>query len=298
MAFQIATLAPVKWGTTVLAVTDVTVSPGISEQSITHSGGLSATIHTKSRSEQRVTFRVPFALAHATFGTAASVQTTFEVYSSKFADGVKAGATSHPAWKLVAGASAMAIITGYSVSQGGVLFADVEVAIISADGTTAPLEYSADNTLPTLASQPVLHTNGKCSVNGSVIPGTSGWSVTTGNSFQVPANDGDMYPTSIAVLEATPSLTVNHQDPIGVLDSIGMLGDTITADVVVYANSYVDNKVAKSNAVAITVGAGELSPNSISLAQGSVASTGILVSPLSSDGSTYPLTIATNATAP
>lgn len=294
MAYTLSSLAPAKWGTTVLPVADWSFSPGISQQSVTHSGNQYATITVKNRIEQRFTMRIPFAIAYATFGNVVSTNSTFEVYSTTFAGGIVGGSGVHGKWSASASCTAMAVITGYSVAQGGIMYADVEVVLLSNNGTANPVTFVSNATLPTLSAQPALHSMGPVKVNGSTVSGASSWSISTGKSFNIPSNDGDLYPTSAAVIDGTPTISVSHSDPIGVLTSLGIDGKT--DDCVVYARGYSSNVLASSGAVSVTVGTAELVPSAASVSQGALASSGFTAYPISSDGSTYPLTIDTNAT--
>lgn len=178
------------------------------------------------------------------------------------------------------------------------MYADVEIVMLSNDGEANPVTFVQNASLPTLSAQPALHTMGPVYVNGSALPGANSWSVSTGKSFTVPANDGDLFPTSAAVIDEVSTISVGHNDPLAALASIGLTGSSISADVVCYASGYSSGIVAKTGSVSVTIGTGDIRPSPMSLSQGSLASIGIDVSPISSNGTTYPLTISTSATIP
>jgi hypothetical protein len=298
----IYSLSPIKINSTVLAVENIGLPQDVAGTMHQHSGNEFPTLNAIYGANPKLTFRTPFAGAYALFGLSALACTTVEVYLAKFSSLVRAGTTSHPKLALAASASAYGHITGWSVNQDGILMADCELFYLSADGTTHPISApSLNQTLPSLASQPLLHTLGPVSFNGTVYGGLNQAACQLGQQVTVQRSDGCLYPYLAARTGAQPKLTGDHLDPIALLASavLGYVGTNITANVVQYYRAY-DSTTglnSGSNCVSVTIASGRVNPTAMEASQGAVAKTGFEVNGLSSS-STNPLVIATNASAP
>lgn len=301
MTATIRSLAPLKINSTVLPVTDVSVNPGNRMQSIPHSGHLQPTVIVQTGSTPTITCRAPILAAYNLIGFAALSVTVLEVQETKYAAGVVASGSVHTKWSLASSATAKAIITGWSVDQDGIAFADIEIACESADGTTHPLSRSDTTALLTLAdASPLLHTMGPVEIPAtSRVDGANSHGISTGLTFTTPGNDGDLYPQVVAVLTSQPSITGSYGDPVGLIGAItnDLAGDDKTC-VTHFRQVDGTTGLASATTLSITTSVSRIIPTTISYGQGSVASAGFECQAVSSDGSTHPFTVNTGDTAP
>lgn len=300
MSATIYSLSPVNINTTVLPVENITLPHDVLSTLHQHSGNEFPTLAASPGANPKLTFRTPFVGAYNLFGLSALKVTALDVYLAKFINLVRGGAASHPKLSLASSAIGYAHITGWSVNQDGILMADCEIYYLSADGQTHPIaSVAANQSLPSLASQPVLHTLGPISVNGTVYGGHSQSSVQMGQQAVVNRTDGDLYPRVCARTGAQPRLTGDHMDPIALNGALGYQGANISSNVIVYYRAYdpTTGLNSSSNSVSVTIGSGRIHPATMDVAQGSVAKLPYEVLCLSSS-STNPLAISTSATAP
>jgi hypothetical protein len=301
MPATIYSMAPAKFGTTVIPVERIGFSAGVIANPHQHSGNEYPTLVSIPGASPRITLTVPWRAAYDTLGLSINVLTAFEIYLAKFASLIRSASSVHTKWALTASCTAAAQITGASVNQDGILMAEVEVVPLSNDGTSHPLTRTDNNALPTLASQPVLHGLGPVSINGTVVPGLQSGGVDLGQRLDVQRTDGALYPIVAARIDASPKLSATHADPVGMYAQLGsLLGANITSNVVAYFRQYsattgvIDTG---STAVSITVASGRVVPLEVSVGHGQVATIGLEVHGLSSS-STHPFAVSVSATAP
>lgn len=294
----ISSAAPVKLNSTVLAATNIGLPTAIAQEAFQHSGNLFPSVVAVSGAIPRVTFQTPLKDALATIGTTQLALTTFELYLALFSASTyaKLGSSSHPKW---ATSTACAYITGWSVNHGGIAMASVEVIPLSADGSTHPLTRTNSTTLPSLGSEPLLHTMGPLSVNGTVITGMDSVSVQLNPTITPLVTDGDLYPRTVAYLAGVPSITGEHKDPSTLNTALGWIGAPISANVIQYFKSFdaTTQLVSTANSVSATIASGRINISEFSETQSAVARSQIYIAPLSSS-STHPIAISTSATAP
>jgi hypothetical protein len=220
-----------------------------------------------------------------------------DVYLSTFSAGLKSSSTDHLKYALTASCEGFAYITGASCSQNGIFMADVEVVIISNNGTTYPLTRSTA-ALPTLAAEPALRTSGPTTINGTTIAGTMGFSLDLGASVQTMLTDGGLWPTACAYTGGDPVIMVEHSDPLTLTNTLGLIGAAISANVVVYARDYsTSTGLTLTTGISITVASGRVIPEEFGADNLGVASQGFRVIGLSND-SDHPWVLATGATVP
>ncbi len=294
----IYSLAPLKLNATVLAIANLQLTPEVAADAFRHSGNEFASVMVAPGAAPRIRFKTPFLAAYNLIGLKTIKCTTVEVYLAKFVDAIRSASAVHRKYALAASATGFAYITGASVAQQGVLMADVEVILLSADGTTHPLAVTDNNALPTLASEPALHTLGPVTLNGTAIGGTSDCSVDLSQQMEVRSSDGDIYPRVCAYLGGSPSLSLGHDDPVTLLTTVGLVGLNVTANVVQYFRNYdTTTGLTASTGLSLTIASGRVIPESQDADNLAVAKTGMRVLPLSST-TTHPMVIATGATVP
>jgi hypothetical protein len=301
MPASLYSLAPCKLNTTVVPVERIGLSAGIIANVHQHSGNEYPTLVAIPGATPRITLTIPFRAAYDVLGLSLVSLTGFEIYLAKFASLVRSASSVHTKWALSSSCTAAAMITGLSVNQDGLLMADVEVTPLSNTGMAHPLTRTDNNALPALASQPILHTSGPMSINGTVVPGLQSFGVDLGQSLSVQRTDGAMYPIVAARVDARPKISATHADPVGMYAQLAsMLGANITANAVAYFRQYdattgvVD---AGATAVSITVASGRVMPLEVATEQGGVATVGVDVHGLSA-GATHPFAVSVSATAP
>lgn len=291
-------MAPVKLNSTVMAASDVRLPANLLRQAMAHSGNMFPSIGVLSGAMPRVTFKTPIKDALTVIGTGLLALTTFETYATKFSEStfIKATTSTHTKW---AATSGCAYITGWSIGQNGVCMADVEVVVFGATASTYPLTRTDNNAMITLSSEPLLHTLGPISVNGSVITGLNQLSVNLGHILDVRLSDGDLYPRNAALLAGAPSISGEHLDPLTLLSTLSLIGVNISSNVIAYWKSYdaTTQIVSTANSISATMALGRISPEEITHGQNMATKAGFRVDPLSVS-STHPLVISTAATAP
>lgn len=286
---------------TTMPVESAGFSPDIMANAYRHSGGVYPTIMTIPGADSRITLTLPAKAAFDLFGLEPIKLTALSLVFAKFADALRASGSVHASVSLTATTGfAAAQITGFSVNLDGVATATVTIVPLTTAGGTNPLTFGTTSAIPTLSGQPLLHTQGPVELGGSVVPGCQGFSVSLGSDLAGQRSDGDLYPTVARRLRGEPRISVRHRDPIGVLSALGLMGSSISSNCNAYFKSYdaTTSLAAAANSMKFAMAAGLAMPAAVDAATGEVASGGIDIIPLSSDGVTSPLTVTTNATAP
>lgn len=277
----------------------VGVPLGIIQSLHNHSGNIFPTLVVVPGADRRVTLSVPMKIALDTFGLGLVKLTAFSAFFARFEDFNREGTAVHLALELNVACVAAAQISGWSVNVDGILMATVEIVPMSTTGQLDPLKLTPNVSLPVLAGSPALHTLGPVKVNGTVIPGLSGESGSIGSSIAVQRTDGDLYARVCARIEAKPTMSLSHQDPVSILNSLTLMGIVIT-EVVVYAKAYdpATGIAAQAGSISFTMVSGRIHPGGPDASQGGVVSTSIEVLGISDDGATNPIAINTNVVAP
>ena len=300
-ASVLSSLAPVKLNSTTLAVKSVGFSPGIISAADRHSGNLYETLVKVSGAEPRITLNMPFKDAFDLIGFGVLKLTAFEIYLAKFTDYVRSASSEHTKWALSASATAVAIITGWTVDMDGDLLATVEVVPLAAAAATHPLTKTDNNALPTLSSQPTMHTIGPMSINGSVITGLMAAGGELGQNLRTIRRDGDMYARNAGLVSGSPRMSGRHSDPITLINTLGLTGANITSNVVQYFRQYnATTGVVTGDAgtgISLTVASGRIEPGEISIPDAENSEVGINVIGLSTSA-THPIAVSTAATVP
>ena len=301
MTHIIQSLAPIRIGSTVLATDNLVLSLGAIEEASIHSGLLYPTARLVKGSNPRATFRAPFAAAYTLLGLGGYVANTLDIYLARYSAQVKSTASNHVKLALSTSASALVTITGVSVEQDGVLWADIACDFVSSNGITHPLVKTDDNDLATLSSQPVLHTNGPAKLANTIIDGVRGWSLDLQQQVDTIRTDGDLYPNAVVYRGAKPQLTVTFTDPTTLLGLSGMLGSEASTSTVVYAKQYsqaTGEVIGGATAASLTIADGYINPDQLSAAIQGVATQSVTLYASNAASDTHPITVSLSATAP
>jgi hypothetical protein len=297
MTLSLSTMAPTNLNGTVLATTDLTLSPNVAETMFKHSDNQYASVISVTGATPVVSFSTPLKPAYDLIGLTILKLTAFDHYLAKFTDYAKDATSTHVKYALDVGATAIAAITGINASQGGIAMAQVTVMLLSStNGMTHPLVRTANNALPNVASEPALHTVGPISINGTRIDGTRSISGTLGQAIQTPAHDGELYPRNGSFLMADPVFTVQHEDPRTLAETLTLIGVNASSNIVMYFRAFSGN-VAAATGISFTVANGRAMPDTINTSQGQIATGGMRVIATSAND-THPWAVNTGATLP
>ncbi len=295
----IYSMCPVKLNSTVLAAADVRLAPNNNTQGFRHSGNPFDSVDVLSSAMPRITFKTPIKDALATIGTGLLVLTNLDVMIAKFSATTyaKESTSVHSKWNATVGC---AYISGWSVSSNGICLADVEAVPLSTNGTTHPLARTDNNALLTLSAEPLLHTLGPISINGSVITGLDSISVQFGHMLDVRLSDGDLYPRTAALLAGAPSISGVHVDPATLLTTLSLIGVPINgSSIISYLKSFdaTTQLVSTADAISATMAKGRILVDDLTNGQNIATKSNFRIMPLSVS-TTHPIIISTSATAP
>lgn len=300
MPATLSSLAPCVMNATTIPVASISLDHAVVSELSHHSGNEYPTLVAVAGAGPRVTLQVPFRAAYDLLGMTAVSLTTFEIYLATFASLLRQSGSNHVKLGLNTSCTAAAQITGMSVSQDGMLMADVEVVPLSNTGTAAPLVRTGSVALPAISSQPILHTLGPVSINGTVYPGLTAASVELSPSLEVHRGDGALYPTVAARVQGQPTMTLTHSDPVAMTNLLGSVGVAASSNIIAYFRQFNATTGVVStgaDAVSLTCASGRMEPQTLTASQGQVATLGALVRGLSTS-STHPFAVAVGATAP
>lgn len=294
-------LAPAKFGSTVVPIKSFTVSAAIIAMLDKHSGNEYATLVKVPGAEPRIRISMPFRPAYDLFGFGVYKATTLEVYLAKFIDFARTATSTHTKWALATNALAAVIMTGISVDQDGDLMAEIEAVLLSPSATLHPLAKTDDNGLPTLSSQPSLYTLGPISINGTVRQGLMSAGVDLGQALDIKRHDGNRYPLLAGRLGGAPRMFGEHGDPVTLLGALGLLGTDITSNLIQYYRKYDATTGVVSDdagsAVSLTMASGRIHPTDFGTSQLEVSRSGFEAWGLSAT-SAHPVAVSTSATVP
>jgi hypothetical protein len=305
MSAQIGSLAPMtvtpeSGSSTILATEVVGVSLGIMQSIIHHSGNVYQTLVIIPGADRRIRVSTPFAGAFALFGLGLKPCTALACYLANFSDFNRL--TTGLQMKMTASCKAGVQISGAHVSVDGILMADLDVVFVSTDGTVDPFTFTEAQALPAITGTPQLHTLGPVSFGtGVIIPGVTSSGLSIGSTPTILRTDGDFFARTAARLMATPVLNLNHADPDTLLQTLSILGLSMTSSFIAYFKSYdaTTGMSEQSGGLSFTCAAGRVQPRSIELSQGVVATVGVDVVGISSDGNTAaPIVVATGVSVP
>ncbi len=301
-ALVLATCAPVTIATTVLAAEDFEYSPNISNDVFRHDANKFASALVKPGAIPTCRFKTPFLAAYTLMGLGLFRMTAFNFTFTNFTNFVRSAGSTHPQYALASSATAVARIMGASVNQKGILMADVVVVPLSSDGMVHPIAAPSNVALPTLSSEPALHTLGPVKINGTKYSGCRNAGFDLGNEFVAEPHDGDLYLRNVGEFEANPKLMAEHADPATVFPIIGTLGAAVTTTAILNfrdISAVVDSTqgTALGTGLSISISSGTVNAGPIRMRRGAMPTLGIEIQPLSAT-QTHPFTLNAAATMP
>jgi hypothetical protein len=292
MTQSLHTLAPAKLNATTLAIDSLTLGPGVAKTLFKHSGNRFASAVVIGGADRVVSFRTPFLDAYNLIGFGVLKLTNWEAHMSRFLDYIEASTATH--W-MASGTVGMAVINGWSVSQRGILMADVSVVPLSTTGMADPVALSNASTPPTLGAEPALQTLGPIVVNGTRLDGFKSSAVQLGHQYLAEPVDGDLYPKTAMLVGGEPQISGEHGDPSGLMTALGLNGVAVTSLDLYYRN--ITGQVVGATGVKISATAGRAMVGDLSVGHGELAKQGLMVDGLSSTD-TPPFTVTAGAAVP
>jgi len=140
-----------------------------------------------------------------------AIDTNLDLWFQKLtAGGLRAGDESHTK---VTAANGMIIPVSISASQGQPAVINYRVVIVSADGSTSPLAFTASQSLE--SGQDVnseVYTLGAVTLNDTQLEGVDSWSLNFGNDVWINHANGLVYPTEVGIMNQAPSFSVSTAD--------------------------------------------------------------------------------------
>lgn len=296
----IHSLAPIQVNAAVLATAGLMVPPDVASEAFRHSGNEFASSLVVPGAQPRVRFRTPFKPAYDLFGFKAIPVTTLDLFFAKFVAGIRSPGSVHPKYALASGAEAFGWINSVSVGNRGIAWAEVELVLLSTDGMVHPFAAPTTAALPTLSSQPSLHTLGVSSINGTNIGGALDFTMDLAPQIMVGIDgmpgDGLLYPTVAAYMGGSPSIEVSHGDPVTLLATLGLTGVPVGASTFKqWLREYdATNHVSLATGISLTIasGAGRVIPLPPGADNLGVARGGFRIEALSSTA-THPIALGT-----
>jgi hypothetical protein len=294
----IYSLAPITLNSTTLATANLRVSPDVASIMHRTSGNEFASVEAIVGGAPRVTFSTPYYEAYNLIGLKTLKCTAVSIYLAKFVDSVRSASAVHTKYALASSALGFAYIKAIRGSQGGIVMADVEVILLSSDGTTHPLVATTANALPSLASQPALRTLGPATINGTTVGGVKNVSVELGAAIEAMAGDGDLYPRVCAYKGGDPVIRVDHGDPETLRATLGFTGVALASNFVQYLRAIdTTTQLASATGDSLTVASGRVIPNDWGADNLAIADGSFRVECLSTSA-THPIVVATGASVP
>ena len=290
-------LQPAKLNSTKLAIDDLGLGLGIARTLYGHSGNRFNTQHLVTGADPVISFRTPFKPAFDLIGFSRLVLTGFEIWMAKFVDLIKDPTAAH--WK-AAGTAGMAVITGWSVNQRGILMAEVAIVPFSAStGMADPMTITTNNDLANIAlsAEPELHTHGPSLVNGTRLSGTKSSGGNLNHTYLADPSDGEKYARTGDLMGGDPELIAEHEDPRTLLATLGFLGAALSSNAIWYYRGF-SGGVVGSTGLSITCASGRAMPTDMSARHRARARQGLIVEGLSSSDGTHPFAVASGVAVP
>lgn len=294
---DIRSLAPMRINTTVIPVAGLQVPPEVASEAFRHSGNEYASALVVPGAAPRARWRMPAKTAYDLIGLKFLKATALDLHFAKFVDGIRDSNSTHTKFGLAASAQAMVYIQRFSVADRSIAWAECEAIFLSSDSMTHPLAAPTTVALPTLASQPSLHTEGSCAINGTTIPGAMEGAIDLAAQVMVGIDgspgDGLLYPTVAAYLGGSPKIEVGHADPIALLATLGLTGVAAATNFDFWLRDYDSvNHVALTTGVRFRIASGRVIPVDFGADSGRVLRGGLRIEGLSST-TTHPIVVST-----
>lgn len=216
---------------------------------------------------------------------------TFEVVLGDVVGGTINSGSTHTKWSKGSN-RATVWIDSWNVSEGGEAVASCVAMFWSANGTTASLAASSNVAFPSLTAIPDRHTIGPVTVNGTAIPGVTGYSYSSGFSIVGVATDGLPYTQGGVPTNFDRTISVTMSDPVGVEAVLGETGVKIASTTTVVLYRLNNDLPSATGAITLTIAEGFVKPQTFSGSHANMVTGGMVILPSSTDGTTVPIAIS------
>ena len=289
MTTDLHSMGAVGLGNVMLPGNNIGYSPSTSGQMYRHDDREYGSIQTITASTPAFSFQTPIKNAIDVIGFRVTKFTDIDIYLAHYENGIHT--TLAQKYTLALSATAYAVITGFTVAQGGICFANVSVSLLSSDGSTDPLVPSTE-AIPAIV-EPLLHTLGPVTLNTVATDGVQSVDFALGQRWSPMFADGDLYPKIGSYDGGEPTISVNHADPVAVLGS-AFTGAAITGTTQVVLNALdpTTQVPTATGAITISVADGRILPRNLSANVGSVAQLGFDIVGLSDAAQVHPWAIS------
>lgn len=299
MTFSIAGMSPLLLGTDVLAIQDIAYSPDLISQPFQHSGNEFPSVGFRPGARPTLKYRTPIKGIYDHLATLkGKSDTALGLYFSTFANGLRRTGSTHTKLTLPTGCTAFTWIDAISCRQYGVAMADVMTMLLwSPTGpNTFPLERTNNVALPSLGSEPKLHTFGPMGFDAAIKRGAVGHAFRNNCKVVAPVTDGYGGPTDAFLMELKPQFMIESTDPLSVLDELGLEGEEIATSVALQFTG-IDAVTGKRETTGFQLSgtSGHRYSGEFKFSLTDPATAGIIVDLLSSSG-THPVSVNTSAT--
>jgi hypothetical protein len=293
-------------GSNVLALMGQAYTPQLGVEPFRSGGDLQPSMMRRAGAQPAIRLTMPLSTAWTLLASFLPVQiTAMTLYEAVF--------TGTPALRQATGANTLSLTatTGLAYAyisrvyfQGGVVplaVADVTVVLAATDGQTDPVTIANAGTLPTLGSNPVLHTMGPLVDNATANWGTQQWAIDCGLGLEPIQSDGLFYPTTYRLGAIQAMVTIQHNDTVALSTSLGSLGkDGTGAGFLLYARAYdAAAKTTLTTGYSFTMAKGMANIETVSVEGVNRAQAAVRIRAYAAPGSlTFPIVVSTSATLP
>lgn len=281
---------------TVIPVAAVGLANGNGMTPVKHSGRLFESSILHAGGGAGITVTVPVRFAMDTFGLGVTSFSAGKQFCYTFdSDGKHQSGANNVAWSAASGGRA--VITRIGADQKGVVWAQVQIIPFAADDRAYPWVRSDDETIPALASEPVLNTLALMANGGVKVGGLRNLQIDLGQNLRPLQVDGRRYAREALYRGGTPRITGAHT---GVLDLQAVAGEegVAVSDLDFYLRENdPTNGTLKETGIELAVAEGWLYPVELDLTQDVAGAQGFAVTPLS-DSDTHPIAYTASATIP
>lgn len=295
-----STVGRIKKGSTVYAAKNLALNyETVGEQS-PHSGlQLPTNVRIAGAQVPVLSFQMYFADAYAAFGFLLGSTATVVAYFANLTGAIIDSGSTHSSVALAASPAGAVMCThldGCSVSEGGEFVASCKSYFFSADGDADPVLMTVGSeALPALTAMPVIHGIGVFSPDAVALPGMTGFGYQSGLSLTIQRTDGLRYATGGAPSGMRPIASIEHADPISLLDLLGSEGIPTSASTTITFLKYAPSgQLIDTGKKTLTIGSGYgfIRPKSASVEHGQLFKGGCEILMASTDGVTHPLGVS------
>ena len=173
--------------------------------------------------------------------------------------GTRLGATSH---YQIAINSGFILPRSINAEMGQFATYNGDVIPISTDGDTAPMAYTASQSLAGSPTADEAYTIGDVTINGSAVTGVQGVDIDFGIQEIVAAGDGELYASFTAIMARRPSIRVRTFDA-ALADTYGPAGTVLSSTNTIDFKKVTQGGTTSETATTVTINEGRVRANTV-----------------------------------